>query len=441
MIIKIKNYLQHNSNLLSFLRFLPYKFRLGSIYQEHKDEILYYSKLSDDEKKPYHFQKLKDILNFAYENIPFYKYHYDANGYSPSSFRTLEDFSDVPIVNKADFKKFDLAKRSQASESPFKVNTGGTSGEPLDFYIDKNAFAREWAYMHTIWQKLDYSYLDLKLTFRGKNNKGLPIKYNVIHNEYVVDAYVPLKKIVDELIKLPKSKKIKYIHGYPSSIYSFCKYLKDNSLDSCQLFNCNLKGVFLGSEYPALHYRQLIESVLKVPIISWYGHSEMSILAYEDDLPFKYTPFQTYGFVESLPVSPGEGRLIGTSYYNKNSPFIRYDTGDQIASEIYRNGILTSFQISSGRVGDIIFDKSGNPISLTALIFGRHHNAFNVIDFIQVEQIAQGVATLYATSKDKVLLTMFDLDNVDILFNLVTIKEPFLSSSGKVPLLIKSLKT
>ncbi|MGK0255322.1 MAG: phenylacetate-CoA ligase, partial [Mariniflexile sp.] len=350
MIRALKQFIQKNSWIFTLFRYVPYRFRLGPDYLKHKMLVNNYYQMSDKEKECFHFNKLKTILDWAYKHNEFYKFFYSLNNFHPSDFKKLDDFVKVPIVTKNDLKQFALEKRSQTSNYPFKVNTGGTSGEPLEFYLDNNAFSREWAYMHTIWSKFGYSYLDRKMTFRGKDNNGIPLKYNVIHNEYIVDAYVSYAYIVKSIYLLVKRKNIKYLHGYPSSIYAFCKYLKEQGIDSSVLFNDQLKGVLFGSEYPAPMYRELIEDVLGVPTISWYGHSEMAILAYEKKEHFTYYPFQTYGFTETIKNGEEESRLIGTSYYNFNSPFIRYDTGDLVTSEEYDKGILKSFKVASGRI-------------------------------------------------------------------------------------------
>lgn len=436
MINKLKHFIQEYSWIFSPFRFVPYNVRLGAQYNMHNELITRYDEMTKEEKELFHYKKLKEIIDFAYSKNKFYKSFYDLMGYHPSEFKKLSDFSNVPIVTKSDLKKFHLEERSQSNNSSFKVNTGGTSGEPLEFYLDKNAFSREWAYMHKIWSTLGYSYLDAKLTFRGKNNNGKPLRYNVIHNEYIVDAYVSFELIAKAVDTLTKKTKIKYLHGYPSAIYAFCKFLKENDIDAKKLFDNKLQGVFFGSEYPAPKYRKLIEDVLKVPTLSWYGHSEMAILAYEKSEAFEYYPFQTYGYTESIKSSSGDSKLVGTSYYNYNSPFIRYDTGDRICDEQYESGVLRLFKIASGRVGDIIFDKNGNPISLTALIFGRHHKAFNVIDFLQVRQSKNGFATLCVTSKLPVSIDMFDLKNIDMDFNVQVFETPFKTSAGKVALLI-----
>ena len=57
------------------------------------------------------------------------------------------------------------------------------------------------------------------------------------------------------------------------------------------------------------------------------------------------------------------------------------------------------FAIKEGRSGDFFEDRNGKKIPLTALIFGRHHKAFDLADYIQIGQSEPGKATLYITMK------------------------------------------
>ena len=75
---------------------------------------------------------------------------------------------------------------------------------------------------------------------------------------------------------------------------------------------------------------------------------------------------------------------------------------------------------------------------LTALIFGCHHKAFDVADYIQIGQTEPGKATLYVTMKDgRVqgdLGRMFDLTNVDIDFEFKVVEKPVRTAMGKLKL-------
>lgn len=91
-------------------------------------------------------------------------------------------------------------------------------------------------------------------------------------------------------------------------------------------------------------------------------------------------------------------------------------------------------------------DKHGKKIPLTALIFGRHHKAFDVADYIQIGQTEPGKATLYVTMKndktgqthfiktDSNLSRLFDLSNVDLDFDFKILAQPVRTAMGKLKL-------
>jgi phenylacetate-CoA ligase len=160
----------------------------------------------------------------------------------------------------------------------------------------------------------------------------------------------------------------------------------------------------------------------------------MCVLAYDKDCDNRYRPFATYGLAEVE-----KGHLIGTSFHNFEMPLIRYDTGDLVeATMVSRGGMVEEFAIKEGRSGDFIEDKNGKKIPLTALIFGRHHKAFDVADYIQIGQTEPGKATLYVTAKDgsgqRDLGKLFDLTNVDIDFEFKAVEKPVRTAMGKLKL-------
>ena len=382
--------------------------------------------------------RLKNMLEYAWDNNAFYREFYERAGFRPSDVCSFQDLQKIPIVTRELLASADLAKRSTPQFGRIVANTGGSSGEPLVFYLDRDAFAREWAHMHTIWARCGYRPTDCKLTFRGKNLGRKPIRYNCVHNEYMVNAYASRESQADAIRTV--AARIRYLHGYPSSVYEFIRYCSGQRPDLLRIFQKHLRGILLGSEYPAPVYRDHIERVLGVKSISWYGHSEMALLAGETK-PFYYVPFHSYGYCEAIPNDEGDYRLIGTSYDNVACPFIRYDTGDLISPE-FREQLLVGFRVKQGRVGDFVTDASGNRISLTALIFGRHHAIFGDARFVQVRQERPGEMTLVVTLPeghdldDAQVLGGFDTTNCAMRFRVELRTSPFRTPSGKVPLMI-----
>lgn len=420
---------------------VPFSLRLGPQYRRSQRDIALVERIDIEQLRDFVFTRVKRVVQAAAAENAFYRDLFRRNGFEPEHLRSFDDIELVPIVTKDDLQGCPIEQRSSASRGSLRTNTGGTSGKPLEFYLDRAAFAREWAHMHHIWRTVGYRPTDLKLTFRGRNLGDSPLRYNAVHNEFMVNIYADAKQVADAVGDLAKVKEVTYLHGYPSAIYDFVEYVKRHRMDVAKALKRNLKGILFGSEFPAPPYRSTIDEVLEVSSVSWYGHSEMAVLAFEARKAFEYHPVQSYGFCEAVPRSEGGHRLVGTSYGNFDSPFIRYDTGDAVEPVTQRGGILGSFQISEGRTGEFIVDDRGQRVSLTALIFGRHHPAFGRARFIQVRQDAPGKATLLVTANEDALgpdpAEGFDLTNVALKFDFEVRDAPVRTASGKVPLLVR----
>jgi len=415
-------------SLGKYFTYVPFKYRLGKEYTKSKEKIHFFDNISEDEKLSYILERLNKVVNHATSNFSFYQKFYGDYGLLNKEIRTLEDFEKLPILTKEKIRN-----HVDTFKGVMKINTGGTSGEPFSFYIDKNAFAREWAHIHTIWELKGYKKTDIKITLRGKNLGDKNIVYNPVNNEFIINTYKSLALFKEELINLFKNYKIKYVHGYPSAIYEFFKELeKLISLEEKYLIQKNIRSCFFGSEFPMPNMTKYLNEVWNLDYISWYGHSEMAILAYDEFKTNDYKPFMTYGYTEVF-----ENKLIGTSYNNFDMPLIRYDTGDLVVPKYKNNSLLESFSVSKGRGGDYIVDKSGKKIPLTALIFGRHHKIFDVADFIQVEQKKNDLVIFYITLKDnniEYIENYFDLSNLNIAYEFKILSSPIRSKAGKLKL-------
>ncbi|TSA12972.1 MAG: CoF synthetase [Deltaproteobacteria bacterium] len=442
LLLKLKKIVESiPESISSKLVWVPFSWRLGRQYKKSQAEIDIFNRLNVNQRKDYIFRRVKNIVEFAARENDFYREIYRNRGFDVNRLRNFDDINLIPIVTKADLQHCTLNKRSNLQRGRIVTNTGGTSGEPLEFYLDSNAFAREWAHFHYIWSKLGYQQIHLKLTFRGKNLGDKPLKYNPVHNEFMINAYIEIAKVGEAIRDVAQRRNVAFLHGYPSAIYRFASYCAENDPELANLLSSTLRGILLSSEYPAPVYRDIIESTFKVPTLSWFGHSEMAILAYEDQEQFLFSPMHTYGYCEAVPDKTGEYQLVATSYYNTASPFIRYTTGDLIIP-VGSDKPLKGFRITYGRMGEFIIDESGEKISLTALIFGRHHRIFGTARYLQVYQESPGLATILVTlpeGANKKIIDWdkeFDSSGVKIKFKYEVINKPFFTISGKIPLLI-----
>jgi coenzyme F390 synthetase-like protein len=411
------------------LAMVPFSFRFGQVYSKYIDriKILEYEEAN---REAFIIENFSTIFEFAKQHYPFYQNLYKNAGVYDLKIECLNDIKKLPVITKSMIREH-LCEFKGA----MLLNTGGTTGEPFAFYVDKYAYAREWAHMHMIWKLKNYEYTDLKLTLRGRNLGNKNFVYNPIHNEYVMNTYKSVSLIKNELLCLFRTKKIKYLHGYPSTIFEFLKGIENSFVrQEREIIRKNLVACLLASEFPHPNITEYFTKVWNLDYISWYGHSEMCVLAYDESKDNKYKPFISYGYPEVV-----DNNLIGTSYHNFDMPLIRYNTGDIVKGFWNEKGILEYFSITEGRNADYITDLDGNRIALTALIFGRHHKAFNLVNFVQVEQKDNGKVIFYLVIEDNNILNsaeLLDLSNVNIDYEIKIINSPFKTKAGKLKLKI-----
>lgn len=423
-----------------FLNNIPYKYVLvvGGLYNKNQDEITAYETKNINEKRDYIFKRIYDVVKFSMENIPFYRGLYKEKGFSLDSLKSFDDIDTIPIVTKKDLMATALDLRSRKTMMSYISNTGGSTGVPLSFYKTRAQQIKEMAYYHNAWSRIGYCKSDIRLQFVGRSDSG-NLSYDITRNRVMANIYMPFDKLIDELSKIGSD--IKFLQGYPSVLYELAIYFERNQEFFIKSgLKDNIKGVFLNSEYPYPIFQKKIEDVFGCKTLASYGHTEGCILAFDFGENI-YEVNQSYGYAEVKEIN-GEKHLIGTSYDNLSSPFIRYDTGDIVDNSIVETGILKSFKMTDGgRSGQYIYDKNGKRISLTGLIFGKHHALFNYCSQIQVAQSDKGRAIIYyVANKDsfvgKPAKELFDSNDIDIDFDFIRIDEPIRTKTGKVLLLI-----
>jgi len=426
---RLKNFAEHIPYRVGKLTaHVPYRLRLGRAYSTFGALIERYERASEAERHEYVIARLNAIVRHAQRNIPFYQALY---GRSTIEIKTLADFEALPIITKSDVREY-----TKHAKGPTLLNTGGSSGEPVSFYIDRDAWAREWAHMHFVWRLRGYKQTDLMATMLGKNLGERLFAYNAVHNEIKINPYTFTRHRAKEVLSLFEEFPLRFIQGYPSAIYNLFRVLEFALTDSEKaLVRSKVDCCLFSSEYPLPYMVTYLTEVWGLDYISWYGHSEMCILAYDNDNSGKYRPFATYGFAEEVG-----GALCGTSFHNYSMPLIRYSTGDIVESRKTDMGTLDYFMVKEGREGDFVDDKDGNRIPLTSMVFGRHHTIFNIADYVQILQTTKGAATFYITFGGRIPISInearsyFDLSNLDLDFAFVFSKAPVLTRGGKLKL-------
>ena len=86
-------------------------------------------------------RKLKRLVQHAFDNVKFYRDLFRNAGVHPADIKSVEDLDKLPIIDKRHFHEreyLDLLSKGLAGYAGLiPVNTSGSSGQSLKFYIDK----------------------------------------------------------------------------------------------------------------------------------------------------------------------------------------------------------------------------------------------------------------------------------------------------------------
>ena len=336
--------------------------------------------------------KLSSILQYAIENIPYYK---DIDEPVISKF---------PIMNK---KKY-LDNYNQFFSLDYDIDdlysytTSGSSGTPFTGYQDKEKRYKHTADLLFFHKKCGWSLGEKYIFLRAWVNKyGLSKLHNIKNNVIPFDVLYLDEKMLEDIVYCMKHKRVKMILGYGSALNQLANYLESNNI-----FVSGIKTVISDSDSLKKESRLILEKRLGCNVVDRYSNEEHGLLgfSYQVDEPFEVNTSSYYIEILKLDkdevAEPGEvGRIVITDLYNKAMPLIRYEIGDLGVSDEYsQNGIITIRNLQ-GRTSDMLMKKNGTRIS--SAVVNNYMEEMNGIEKYQLIQIGLGSFELYVVERNR----------------------------------------
>ena len=388
--------INYKSILRPLYRSIPMSLRLSKQYKSVHDFYNEAQWWSLDRISQWQLMKLQSIVKYAYDNVPGYRQIYKEAGVHPQDIRSLEDISILPFTTKSLLR--DNLKDFTSSAIPrkrmFYSTTGGSTGIPFGFYSTRDNESIENAFMHNAWEQTGWKIDDRGVILRGAYVGSEDSLFSKIErNRYALSIYYLTDETYSSYIDFIVRVKPSFLHAYPSSAADFAKkviYFGDQDRIS---FN----SIFIGSENVYKWQKDIIkEAFPKAKLMSWYGHSEKAVWAPWCEKNEKYHICPFYGKTELIGNEQKEiqeshtGELVGTSFWMKATPFIRYRTNDYavkgglgcpVCGRNFR--LLDSVE---GRLQEMIVSDNGRYISMTSI--NMHDRTFDLVSqfrFVQRE--------------------------------------------------------
>ncbi|KKH47205.1 phenylacetate--CoA ligase family protein [Methanosarcina sp. 1.H.A.2.2] len=370
----------------------PYHFQnfvvsaYGYYYRKQNLNTEVFSRLKELEKTQYYVKselenyqnkKLRSLIKHAYENVPYYHRIFRSNNLVPDDIKTKEDLVKLPYLTKDDIRHSfkDLIAKNYNPTKLQLVHTSGTTGSPLEFHWDKNVMLMENAFIRRHWSWAGFGLKDWRVTLRGNvivplaQKKGPFWRYNYPERQVFFSSFHMNPDTLPEYVKEIYKISPKAIQGYPSTVYTLARYMRENDI------KIPVSAVFTSSEpiYPV--QREVIEDQFQCNIYDLYGLSERTAAAGQCSNG-NYHIYSEYGIIELLNndefiTDSGEfGEIVSTGLNNYGMPLIRYKTGDgtKFRDELCECGInLPLMDPVETKLDDMILTPDGNLLSPSVL--------------------------------------------------------------------------
>ena len=360
--------------------------------------------------------------------------------------------SKVPILKKEVYKSSPASFLSR-KPSWFDLSwyTSGSTGSPTKFWVNWRQAVLEQAVVFRHWKWHGYRFRDTCAMLRSYSPKeGEPlIKYSWALNTFYYSPFHMDDKHMEEYYNHMRSKNVKYLRGYPSSIKIFAEFCQKKGYTIP-----GLKFILTASEVLSQDDRSYIEHVFGVQIGNHYGLAEQIVMFGNCSESSILHNYNEYGYCELIPTDEQNiYRIIGTNLHNHLMPLLRYDTGDLayvrpgIQCSCGREGVQVEAII--GRHDQLLVDSNGLRIPTvnfyTLMEYFTDLTAWQLVqnkDLLIVLCVVQGLSEMRKKEVETEILLGLNsrLQNSSFTYEVKFVKSLVKIKEGKTPILVKNVQ-
>ncbi|GAB1477160.1 phenylacetate--CoA ligase family protein [Bacillota bacterium] len=354
--------------------------RRGNQIRKKTEELINSSKLSSAELCELQKLKLMRLLFQCIVNVPAYEAQKKLEDeIIEDPFSALRKF---PVLSKSMFKEnFDTFISRDVDRSSLIANyTGGSTSEPVKFYMDRHMVEY---YEAARWRGLSWWGITAgspsvmiwgnPLEMNKYQARRYRFKERWLKNRIMLPAYAIIPGDMRKYVGTIESFSPEYIYGYASALNLFSELMLNQELS----LNLKLKAVVSTAETLHDFQRQTIERAFGCPVINEYGARDGGIIAYQCREGKMHISAENavLEVVDSLSLEPvpagNSGLLLVTDLNNFVMPRLRYQVGDR--------AVLSAESCACGMGLPILEKLDGREDDMFVTVDGKyiHGHAFN----------------------------------------------------------------
>lgn len=329
--------------------------------------------------REHQLERLRALLQHAHAHVPYYRRLFAHAGFDPAALCGVDCLRRLPVLTKADMRAHGDAFRSNVARPLARSNTGGSSGEPLVFYVGKERVAHDVAakWRATRWWDVDVG--DREIVVWGspielKAQDRLRHLRDRLMGSTLLPAFDMPAARLDNYVARIRRLRPSMIFGYPSALSMIARHAAARRV---RLNDLGIRVAFVTSERLYDDQRALIAQAFGCPVANGYGGRDAGFIAHECPSGGMHITAEDV-IVEILdpdgqPLPPGQaGQIVVTHLATRDFPFIRYATGDigAIGNEACPCGrTLPLLKRIEGRSSDFLHAQDGTVMHGLALIY------------------------------------------------------------------------
>jgi phenylacetate-CoA ligase len=324
-------------------------------------------------------ERLRALLVEAGAHVPYYRDLFQAQGFDPAQLTSVADLQRLPFLAKPLIRTHTDALKHDQAQGLARFNTGGSSGEPLVFYIGHERVSHDVAakWRATRWWGVDIGDPEIVVWGSpielGSQDRIRAWRDRLMRTE-LLPAFEMSEARLDDFIRRIRARRPKMLFGYPSALSHIARHAEKRGR---RMDDLGIVVAFVTSERLYDDQRATIGRVFGCRVANGYGGRDAGFIAHEcpqggmhvtaEDIVVEIVD----GAGRVLPAGQA-GEIVVTHLATKDFPFIRYRTGDVAA--IGGNacpcgrGLPTLCEIQ-GRATDFVVAADGTVMHGLALIY------------------------------------------------------------------------
>lgn len=290
---------------------------------------------SPERLEEYRLIRLRSLLQHAGERVPYYRRLFAESGFDPAAVTEIADLRRLPFLTKGDIRAHADDLKADDARGLARCNTGGSSGEPLIFWLGPTRVSHDVAakWRATRWWGVDIG--DPEIVVWGSpvelnsQDRVRALRDRLIRTQ-LLPAFDMSARNVEAFLDTISRMRPRMLFGYPSALSHIAGYAEGLGRPMDRL---GIQVAFVTSERLYEHQRETIERVFGCPVANGYGGRDAGFIAHQCPAGGMHITAEDI-IVETVtpagePAAAGEaGEVVVTHLATGEYPFIRYRTGD-----------------------------------------------------------------------------------------------------------------